>query len=88
MPHKYTKSNPHWTQTPEGREALSKRSKGKVKGTKNVSSGEEAQVAYAIGYTQAWLQAYASRIGVPEPTLAYRVGEFLYRTSRRKVLGT
>lgn len=67
---------------------MSKRMKAIRKGTKNASTSEEAQVAYAIGYTQAWLQAYASRIGVPEPTLAYRVGEFLYRSSRRKVLGT
>lgn len=93
---RYTKDNPHWTQTRKGRaqmRALAKK-RHAAKGAKRhahhrqpkVSAHEEANCAYASGYISCWLDIYAASSGVPRPVLAQRVGAVLHRTASGPVL--
>lgn len=89
---------PHWTQTPKGKKKMAamRRSgayraaaKRAAQQRRNGGSSEQEEnfVAYAFGRCQGFLAAYAESVGLSTTTLAYRVGELLYRTSRRKVVG-
>jgi hypothetical protein len=89
----------HWTQTPEGRKKMAMIASRKRKSRYNSELGHnpskdaketnlETQIAYAFGHVESWLQVFASNSGYPASSIAYRVGELLLRTSRRKMVGT
>lgn len=78
----------HWTQRPENRArvvALAKKrhakrpmtSRSPKRETPDATDLHAEETAYAFGFTQSWLYAYAERTGIARQTLAYRVGKLL-----------
>jgi hypothetical protein len=87
----------HWTQTKEGRARMSailrrrhaKKKGGAIslKGATNVIL-DQTQVpdhvlAYALGHVTAWIESYSASHGLLASSIAYRLGEVLYRSARR-----
>jgi hypothetical protein len=86
-----------WNQSPAGRKKVSaimrKRKRPNTDGVLNAESRPqarnsasdlgEAQVAYALGHIQSWIETYARSAGLPSATLAHRLGALLLRSSRR-----
>ena len=75
----------HWTKTPQGKKYLKLKKKRALAAKEQLTNGEDlaasenlkVAIAYAAGYTKAWLEAYANRSGIPERLLAVRVGQSL-----------
>jgi hypothetical protein len=47
----------------------------------------QAHIAYAFGYTDAWLSLYAKSVGIPQALLTSRVADLLHSQASREVLG-
>lgn len=89
----------HWTQRPGGKERLSaavkasyrkkKRELNLVKESPNAQPPRSEAIpsdvrAYALGYIECWVQAYAASAGVSGETLTAELGEILRGKGRRK----
>jgi len=74
----------HWTQTAAGRKRMAalarKRRNGKEQ---HDGSGSDKQIAYALGYVEAWVRCFARGQGLPEGPVAHRVGVLLSRATVR-----
>jgi len=70
--------------------------KGKKHGTRRAeapsSNGSaeaelERHIAFAYGHCKTFLDLYAESLGIPGAALTHRVGEILFRSARRQLLG-
>lgn len=69
------KPRKHWTKTPAGKKLLKEKKQAKSNG--DLPHNVESIIAYATGYTKAWLEAYANGSGIPQRLLTKRVGQAL-----------
>lgn len=86
----------HWTQRPENKAkvlAMAKRGRRTRKAQKRArtsiphpetNAGDIPQdtFAYALGYIECWLEAYAKSAGIPSEALAAKLGKVLQVKSR------